>query len=149
MDRSRGAAATLTSSGVDAMKPTRSWLLGLVLLTMGCASASSNGNGEYRRELNRITAEEISDRQFSDAYELVSVIRPNWLRTRGPQSLSDPQAGQVLVYLDGIRAGGAQFLRNLSATRVAYLEYLPPALAASRYGTDHDGGVILVSSRRD
>jgi hypothetical protein len=131
------------------MKRNRVWLLGLALLMVGCASAPSNVNGEPRRELNRITEEEISERHFSDAYELVSAIRPNWLRTRGPQSLSDPQAGQVLVYLDGMRAGGAQFLRNVAASRVAYLEYLPPGLAASRYGTDHDGGVILVSSRRD
>lgn len=122
-------------------------LLALALVLIGCASASADPQAP-RRDPYRITAEEIRQMHFNEVYEVIHTLRPTWLRTRGRQSITDPEAGRVLVYVDGVRAGGAQFLRQITPDQVELLEFLPPAAAASRYGTDHDGGVILVYWRR-
>jgi hypothetical protein len=53
----------------------------------------------------------------------------------------------VAVYLDGVRVGGLDELRRLRADTVALMEYMSPSDATNRFGTNHDYGAILVTTR--
>lgn len=115
----------------------------------GCAANPAAGDDQGpRRQSNQITAEEIQAAQAQNLYDLIRSLRPNWVAPRGQQSLTNPTAGQVMVYLDGTRAGGPDILRQIRPTDVELVHYLGATEAASRFGLDHSGGAILVTTRR-
>jgi hypothetical protein len=121
-------------------------LFGLLLVLGGCASTGSSGGGGATSNPNLITRAQLDQVTTSDLYDAVRRLRPNWLTARGPSTLIGEQA-QVAVYLDGARLGTATALRGINFDSVTQLEYLSPADATNRYGTDHQGGVIIVRTR--
>lgn len=127
------------------MNRTRILLLGLALALLGCASTGDPDRP--RRDSNRITGEEIAASSQTDALRLVQSLRPRWVAVRGQMSITDPTAGQVVVYLDGARLGGSDALRGISTMDVAMMEYLDASTASSRFGLGHTGGAILVTTR--
>jgi hypothetical protein len=137
-------------------------LTAVVAVLLGCSGSRSGDSSQApRRQANLITTEEIqAARSTQHAYDLIRMLRPQWLQQRGVQSLGSPvemrpgerqptQAGiAVKVYLDGSRVGGVEVLRNVLASDVLSAQYLGGPEAASRFGTDHGGGAILITSRR-
>jgi len=91
--------------------------------------------------------DEIRAAQVATAYQIVARLRPEWLRGRGRVSVRDPTAGAVVVYLKGMRQGGARALDAIVAETVLEMEYLNGQEATTRFGTGHGGGVILVRLR--
>jgi outer membrane receptor protein involved in Fe transport len=122
--------------------------LTLFLAITGCAAAAGPGDGAPRRQGKRISAEEIQQAQTQNSYDMIRSLRPAWLQRRGQQSLTNPGAGQVVVYLDGTRLGGAEALRQIPALDVESAQYLSGTEAGSRFGLDHTGGAILITTRR-
>lgn len=116
----------------------------LAVLIAGCASTGEGTQGDR----SRITPEEVQEAASSTttAYALVQRLRPHWLRKRGRSSIENPS--DIRVYMNGSRYGSTpQDLRNINAENVASLEFLNAAQATNRYGTGHDHGVILVSTK--
>ena len=113
-----------------------------------CAGAAPTpgamGPSTSRRVL---LADEIRAVSATDAYEVVQRLRPEWLRRRGQTSLRNPSAGEVVVYLDGVRYGGPRSLEGVRAESVVQMEYLDASDATTRFGTGHGGGAILVRTR--
>ncbi len=130
------------------MTSTAVRLVVLALVLAGCASAATGERDGLRRDPNRITAEEIERAHFNDVFDLVRALRPNWIQTRGAMSIQDPTAGEVVVYVDGMRVGGAQHLRQVRVGDVASIQYLSGPDASSRFGLGHIGGAILVHTKR-
>ena len=95
--------------------------------------------------MNVITQEQIRHHNFRNAYDAVQALHPNWLDTKGMDSITRPT--QVLVYSDNSRMGGISELRYLTADGIAYIRYYNGTEASTRWGLDHGSGVILVSSR--
>jgi hypothetical protein len=121
----------------------------LCAVLAGCASNPGAGdNSQPRRQANRITAEEIQEGASRNAYELIRSLRPAWLETRGSHSLTNTGAGQVVVYLDGTRMGNASILTQIQIADLALAQFLSPTEAGARYGLDHTGGAILITTRR-
>lgn len=121
------------------------WVLPvLTLFLIGCATTDADKQRGSRAQLNQITAEEIAAINLSSAFDVVQSLRPNWLRERGPVSLRNPQANQVVIYVDGTRLGGMEFLRQIRAGTIASMEYLSGPEATFRFGINHVGGAILV-----
>lgn len=109
---------------------------------MGCASAgqSSSSGGSP----NVISQQEIQESgDFSNAYNLVRRLHPQWLQKRGRSSVNNP--GDILVYVEGNRQGGPTTLRQIDVIDVESITYLRPAEATMRYGSGHDNGVIEVN----
>jgi hypothetical protein len=129
------------------MKSLRLLVVVLAFALPACATSTTGGTDQPRREPNRLTTVEIRGAHYRNAFELVQALRPAWITTRGQISVLDPLAGEVVVYLDGIRAGGAAFLRQISLTSVDSMEYMGATAASARYGINHAGGAILVSTR--
>jgi hypothetical protein len=118
-------------------------LLVLILLTPACASRrSGNTPGPDR---NLITREQIQQHRFNNAYEAVQALHANWLSTRGTDSFQNP--GEVLVYLDNMRLGGVEKLREIGSATIGSIRYYDGISASARWGLDHGHGVIFVSTR--
>lgn len=79
------------------------------------------------------------------AFELVTRLRPNWLNTR-QGSITLPQ-GDVVVYVNEVRRGGPEALREVDRLQVAEIRRVRGIDATTRFGTDHEHGAILVKLR--
>lgn len=133
-----------------------------LLLTVGaCASAATGGSNEPKTSSIRITKAEIDATAASSAYDVVSQLHPDWLRPpRSSMSgaIGTGQAGStamrtplVLVYVDGVRMGGLDQLRSLSAGSIMSIEYADATRVASvvrDLGAVAPDAAILVSTKQ-
>ncbi len=112
----------------------------ILLVLSACTPAKTGGSSQ---SMNRITAEEIaSTGSYSNAYELVQRLRPQWLRKRGRSNIGFE--GSIKVYVDGARFGAVDALTQINASNVAEMVYLRPSEASDRFGMNHNQGAILV-----
>jgi hypothetical protein len=109
------------------------------------AAGRSDSRPQQRRARNRLTAEELTEGNFGNVFQAVEVLRPNWFRVRGNSSMSRPE--MIRVYIDGTPRGSVASLRQVPVTSVQSIEYLSGTQATQRFGTDHNLGAILVTSR--
>lgn len=121
----------------------------VVIATAACASAPGGTGAQGMRNRNVLTAEEIQTSRAPGwtAHELIAQLRPEYLRSRGVVSLRSTGPATAAVYLDGLRFGQLESLRTLSATQILRIEYINAADATTRFGTDHVGGAILISTK--
>jgi outer membrane receptor for ferrienterochelin and colicin len=122
-------------------------MLTLLLAVSAAACSASGGENTPRPQANVITSDEIQTTQFRSAFELIRALRPQWLTGTG-QSLSNQAAGQLVVYVDGIRMGGPEHLRQIPTTDMRSARWLSSTEAGTRYGTGHAGGVVEIVTRR-
>ena len=111
--------------------------------TSARSSASPFGN----RDL--ITYEEIKAEKIPgwSAYELIAQMRPHFLRSRGAGSFRDPTPVRAVVYLDGMFYGKLETLKTLNVEEIREIQFINSGDATTRFGTDHPGGAILISTR--
>jgi hypothetical protein len=133
-----------------------------LLLTAGaCASGGTTGSNKPKTSSTRITKAEINATSASSAYDVVSQLHPDWLRPpRSTMSgaMGAAQAGStsmrtplVLVYVDGVRMGGLDQLRSLSAASITSIEYADATRVASvvrDLGAVAPDAAILVSTKQ-
>jgi hypothetical protein len=121
----------------------RAWMLFSLALVNGCALAGPADPAPTRMELTR---SEIELTSHANALDLVAAERPHWLRTRGRVSFTnEPEIG---VYLDGVRVGGPEFLRQLSPLDIDRIRYYDAREAQYRFGVGHAHGALDVVLRR-
>lgn len=118
-------------------------LLALAVVLAGCAPRAGGSAAPPR---NFISAEEIAGATAADLYLAVQTLRPGWLRRQGPQSIS--YDSQIWVYMDGMKLGGVDQLRQITVSGVESLQFLPGIEASQRWGLDHGHGAIVITSRR-
>ena len=116
------------------------------LFLFACASGPSSGGPS--RDRNLITAEEIAAVPITSAHELVERLRPTWLRSRGPASLSSGAPSYPMVYIDRVRSGGLEALQRISSQIIREIRFINGRDATTQYGLDHGAGVILVETGR-
>jgi hypothetical protein len=108
------------------------------------AAAGSMASKEPARHANVLTADEIQRSQLTNAYDVISTLRPRWLQTRGVDSFTKPS--EIQVYLGSTRMnGGINSLREIAALGITQLEFVDGIAASSRWGLDHASGAIVVS----
>jgi hypothetical protein len=122
------------------------WALGA-----GCASSPSSGaNGATpvagRRTGPVITQEELEGSMATNALEAIQRLRPNFLSTRGPGTINAVDEG-IIVYVNGIRLGGTDTLRDLPVVDLKEIRYMSAADATQRFGTGHSHGAILITRK--
>jgi hypothetical protein len=126
------AAGQELASTSDSARPTATAAVALI-------------RGESRRDPSRVTREDLVSRVQADLLTLLQSYRPLWLRVRGRGAQERPE--QVWVYLDGVRMGGVQALREISTNTVHEIHFMDGHEATVRLGVDHGSGAILVTSR--
>lgn len=105
------------------------------------------GTRTGRRAADSISREELDGGQWTNAYEMISALRPRWLSSRGPDTILGENV-EVQVMLDDLRLGGPATLRGLRVGDIASVRFISPTDAAARWGADYHNGVIYVVTRR-
>lgn len=127
-----------------------SGLVSLMMVVAACASAPSGTDSAEatRGDASLITRAELERAQWPDIYHLVLNLRPRWMHTRGPDSFQG-RAEEVQVYVDGVRLGSVELLRNMPTSGIDHLEWIDPISAAGRWGLNHSHGVIAIAYSPD
>lgn len=126
--------------------------MAVAVLAVSCASSGTPTRtaGEVRQpSRNRalITQAEIDSSSASDAYHVIQLLRPEWLRTRGAASMRDPNPVPAVAYVDGQHYGALQALQSFRMGSFKELRYYSPSEATNRWGTGHTGGVVYLTTR--
>jgi hypothetical protein len=100
-----------------------------------------------RRRGDLLTMEEIQATHASNAYEVVSRLRPQWLHNRGG-SYPDPDGSvEVQVFFNGQPVGNVESLKQYSLNTIETIRFIDPIRARATYGPPNGRGVITVTSR--
>ena len=107
----------------------------------GCASGGGGGGGGGGGNPNRLTNEALQPVITLDAYQAIQRLRNRWLQARGGNFAN--------TFVDGgQRQGGLQALRGIPVADIEEIRYLSANEATTRYGTGHNGGIILITTKR-
>lgn len=110
--------------------------------TSGAAGAAGAAGTAAKPDAAVLTSDEITKADLPTAYDLVERLRRPWLRRQGAQG------GEVVVYMDEQKLGGAASLRDIPSVEVRELQYLTNEQATRRWGSQLTGAVIVVVRRR-
>jgi hypothetical protein len=126
-----------------------SFLLTAVLFPIGLSAQDTTKPApKIKRNPDLITAQEIAvaPEAARTALDLVKQLRPLWLQTRGPSSISlGTPAAQV--YVDGMHRGGPDTLTDVHRESIREIRHLRGTDASQRYGLNHENGAILVTTK--
>lgn len=121
------------------------WYVGaMAVFLTACASTGEQRSGTHPR---LISEQEVEASLTANAYELIQNLRPRWLHDRGPISFGLGSESGIVVYVDGVRLGFVDMLREVSTRDVVSAERLSSGEATQRFGGGHPHGAILVSTR--
>ena len=124
-------------------------VLVLSLVIAGCGNNPSPNRDLGLRNRAVLTSEEIQLQKAGawTAYDVIARLRPEYLRSRGATSLRNARPATAVVYVDEMRYGTIDALKQMSADQIYRIEYINAADATTRFGTDHLGGAILVYTK--
>ena len=125
---------------------TSAGVCALALMLGACVPGGTSATPPTR-SADLVDLDEIDESTATNAYDLLTQIRPNWLRGRGNSNLRGGEALPV-VYVAGVRQGSLEVLRGLSTLGVRQLRFIDAPTATMRYGSGHSGGIIEVLLRR-
>jgi hypothetical protein len=80
---------------------------------------------------------------YENALEVVRSLRPAMLR---PRAGAGAQA--VMLYIDDVRMNDMNGLSTVPTNRVREIRFINARDATTRWGTGHDSGVILLTTKR-
>src|SRR3569832_2076092 len=89
-----------------------------------CASASSAAPSQsVRSSRAQVSATELARSNADNLYDAIAKLRPEWLTSRGPTSMTNSSPTTVNVFLNGSIAGDADLLQVVGVTDVAEVRY--------------------------
>ncbi len=116
-------------------------LLLIATLLAACSSATRQP-GELRGRGTTVTQDELAATNSGNLYDAIAKLRPEWLTSRGPTSVTDPTPAVADVYMNGMPLGNVEYLRGVRVLDVNAVRYWPAGEAAARFGMGHPRGVI-------
>jgi hypothetical protein len=130
----------------------RRLIVGALSITVAACASSGNSTGRSdvkHRDSEVLSQEEMSDAGARDAYEAVTRLRPLFIKNRGISgSLLLREQTRQSVYLDNMRLGGIETLSTVPIEAIQSIRYLNAGEATYRWGMNHSGGVILLSTTK-
>lgn len=114
-----------------------------LLLVLIASCASGGGGSGYRPSPTRISRAEIYSANASNAYELISRLRPDWLRAQPTGSVAGGvvRSQSILVYLNRQRLEDLNALKTISVGGIESAEWID-ASRVQTVLTDVPGGAI-------
>jgi hypothetical protein len=92
----------------------------------------SSGSGARPATSDRIARAEIASASATNAYELISRLRPNWLRPSGTGSIGGGVRNQlILVYIDQQRAEDLNALKTVSTSMITSVQWIDASRVAT------------------
>lgn len=114
-------------------------------------SASASGTTAPKRGSSTLIVEDEirSAGNQRNVYELIDALRPGFMRMRAGAAASESGNMRIRVYVDDRRYGeSVESLRDLGTSGIVEIRRISAADATLRWGTGHDGGVILITTKR-
>lgn len=117
----------------------------------GCASGGGGTSGS-RASPNRITYGEVAASNATNAYELISRVRPNWLREPPTASVSGGviRSQTILVYVNRQRQESLDALKSISVADIDSAEWVDASRVQTLLSDVPSGsytGAILIKLR--
>jgi len=129
------------------MFPRRFYLIGLVAVA-GCATTGTSASGgSASHDYNRITAAEIATTTAQNAYEMISKMRPEYLKTRGKTTILLDTPDRASVFMDGVLFGEPEALKTIAASTIREVRFYPGNEAGIKFGSQYGAGVIDIKTR--
>ncbi len=122
----------------------RSWLLLVALLGLGCFHRARLADIPDR---NVITEDEIDASHSATIYDVIAKLRPEYLRDRGPISLTGGARDVATVFLNSEEYGPIAGLRDFPARDIEEVRYFSGIDAVTKFGKWYGTGVIQLISR--
>jgi len=113
---------------------------------LGCSTATA-GSSHKGRESNVITEQEITSSHLQTAHDVVSKLRPIYLRSRGRTSPNAGVTDYASVFLDGQYFGDIGALRTIQAQQIREIRYFNGPDAATRFGMQFGSGAIAITTK--
>ncbi|MBC7564188.1 MAG: hypothetical protein H7305_14870 [Gemmatimonadaceae bacterium] len=123
---SAGAAASATSS----------------IAGPGVALPAPSG----RTDRQLLTRDEMRKTEFTNLYDVIRVLRGNWIRVRAAESFG--KSAELQVYLDMQRIGTIEELRTMSPMNILTVRFFDSIQASARWGMDHGAGALLITTSK-
>jgi len=117
-----------------------------VAFLLACASATTQGHTE-RGSSNTLTQDQLASTNAEYVYDAVVRLRPTWLSSRGPTSVTDATPTSVSVFAGGSLLGKAEALKDVRVLDVREVKYWDAASASARFGMGHPRGVIEITRK--
>ena len=118
----------------------------LLFGSAACTGSRSSTSKSARSDSSLITADQIANHRFANAYEAVEALHSNWLLNKSADSFNAPS--QVRVYVDNTFLGPVESLRSINPNNIRSIRHFDGVAATARWGMDHGAGVILVSMQQ-
>ncbi|MFQ5603095.1 MAG: hypothetical protein ACE5HS_07480 [bacterium] len=128
----------------------RSLLILLLSFVFINACSSTSKSRSQSQDKYVITNEVITNSSATNAFEIIQQHRPQWfirIPSRGTKSLYTDDASHPVVYMNDVRRGKIETLRQISSQAVKEIRYLKPREASLRFGLGHTGGAILLKMK--
>lgn len=115
-------------------------ILGCTIIACASGGAGTGGKRDF------ISLMEIQRARVPgwSTYDLISRLRPHFLRSPSAVSLEDRDPIFPVVYVDEIFHGPIELLKEFSIDRLESIEFLSPYDATTRFGSHVRGGAILI-----
>lgn len=113
-------------------------------LVAGCSAAANRSTADSG-DRSTLTHEQLTTTNSADLYDAIDKLRPEWLTSRGPRSMTDATPAMPSVFMNGQMLGPAEYLREMRVADVSEVRYWPAGPAAARFGMGHPRGVIEVT----
>ena len=110
---------------------------------LGCAGATTAGSPDTggRDSLSR---EQLQATNSEELYAAIAKLRPEWLSSRGPTSVTDPTPTTASVFMNGSLLGKVDYLQQMRVIDVTEVRYWNAGQASARFGMGHPRGVIEI-----
>lgn len=86
----------------------------------------------------------IQDVSADNAYQIVRLLRPEWLNERPPSHLGRVEPEGLEVFLDDFWYGELDSLRGIHIQTIESIRFVPGPVATARWGPGYPRGVIQV-----
>src|SRR5262245_10051835 len=104
-----------------------------MVLLAACSSSSTTSSTTPRPSRDVITRAQIEEMPVQNAYEVVQRLRPEYLREqRGVSSLRVTTPLLAVVYVDGVRRGRPDTLRELRPSEIEEIRFMNGTDATTR-----------------
>ena len=117
-----------------------------ICFALGCAGAAAVG-GTRSNGGSTLSGAQLQATNSTELYDAIAKLRPEWLSSRGPTSVSDPTPSSVSVFMNGSFLGRAEYLRQLRVIDVSEVRYWNAGQASARFGMGHPRGVIEITRK--
>ena len=87
-----------------------------------CASATQQATSD-KPSRNQLTRDQLAAANTTNLYDAINKVRPEWLSSRGPTSVTNSTPTSVDVFMNGSMLGKAESLKDIGVLDVSEVRY--------------------------